>query len=111
MLFHVSTGLRASALLLIFFIASPCLVQSKENPAHLSEDQVALQVLNRLTFGPKPGDLERIKQMGVPAFLEEQLNPGKIPDKVCEADLKHCGPSTKPLSPCLWNIHSQALIS
>lgn len=53
----------------------------------LTEDQQCLQVLNRITFGPKPGDLDRVKKMGVRAFIEEQLDPEKIDDSACEKDL------------------------
>ncbi len=54
----------------------------------LTEDQKCLQVLNRLTFGPKPGDLEQVKKMGIDAFLKEQLNPEKLDDALCDKDLK-----------------------
>lgn len=53
----------------------------------LTEDQQCLQVLNRITFGPKPGDLEKVKKMGLQAFIDEQLNPEKIDDSACEKDL------------------------
>jgi len=63
-------------------------------PAHaqtpvptLTGDQQCLQALNRITFGPKPGDLERVRKMGIQAFIEEQLDPDKIDDSACEKDL------------------------
>lgn len=31
----------------------------------LSEDQAIRHALNRLAFGPRPGDVERVKQMGL----------------------------------------------
>jgi hypothetical protein len=34
--------------------------------------------LDRLTFGPRPGDLERIERIGLKKWLEFQLNPEKI---------------------------------
>ena len=39
--------------------------------------------LQRTTFGPAPGDLDRIRKMGREAWLEEQLHPGKIDDPAC----------------------------
>lgn len=39
----------------------------------------ALHVLNRLGYGPRPGDLERVKAMGVERYIEEQLHPESIP--------------------------------
>jgi uncharacterized protein (DUF1800 family) len=39
----------------------------------------ALHVLNRLAFGPRPGDLERVMKMGVDSYIDEQLYPETIP--------------------------------
>lgn len=47
----------------------------------------ALQALNRLTFGPRPGDVERVEAMGVDRWIEEQLNPETIDDLTLEARL------------------------
>jgi uncharacterized protein (DUF1800 family) len=41
-------------------------------------------VLNRLTFGPRPGEYQRVKSIGLTAFIDEQLEPGAIPDRRCE---------------------------
>ena len=38
----------------------------------------ALHVLNRLAYGPAPGDMERVAQMGVERYLDEQLHPERI---------------------------------
>jgi len=46
-------------------------------------DPVA-HALNRLTFGPGPGDYARVAALGVDAFLEEQLAPEKIADGLCD---------------------------
>lgn len=44
-----------------------------------SSEQQALHVLNRLGYGPRPGDVIRVMQMGVPAYIQSQLQPEKIP--------------------------------
>ncbi|HYF34751.1 MAG TPA: DUF1800 domain-containing protein, partial [Prosthecobacter sp.] len=41
-------------------------------------------LLSRAAFGPWPGDLERVKEMGRAAWIEEQLNPESISDTACE---------------------------
>jgi len=46
--------------------------------AALSPDQQAVHVLNRVAFGPRPGDIERVTQMGVQNYLDEQLHPETI---------------------------------
>ena len=38
----------------------------------------ALHVLNRLAFGPTPGDLDRVTRMGTPAWIAEQLHPERL---------------------------------
>jgi uncharacterized protein (DUF1800 family) len=43
--------------------------------AELNAGQQAAHVLNRLAFGPKPGDIERVTQMGVRRYIDEQLQP------------------------------------
>src|SRR5947207_10744477 len=47
----------------------------------LTEEQKILHVLNRLGFGPRPGDVERVKAMGLKSYIEKQLNPEKIADE------------------------------
>lgn len=54
----------------------------------LSADQRILHVLNRLGFGARPGDVERVRQMGVDAYINQQLNPEKIPDALAESKVK-----------------------
>src|ERR1041385_4470114 len=57
--------------------------------AKLSEDQRILHVLNRLGFGARPGDVERVKALGVDKYVEQQLNPEKIDDSASEAKLQN----------------------
>lgn len=47
-------------------------------PAPLAPDQQAVHVLNRLAFGPRPGDVERVTRMGVRRWIDEQLAPEAI---------------------------------
>lgn len=44
----------------------------------MTEDEKVEQVLNRLTLGPRPGDYEKVKAMGVREFIEAQLDPQSI---------------------------------
>ncbi len=63
---------------------------SKRAPAvrPLTEEERAAQALNRLTFGPRPGDLERIQAIGVKKWVEMQLNPEQVDDSLLEARLQ-----------------------
>src|SRR5262249_29206180 len=46
----------------------------------LTEEQKILHLLNRAGFGPRPGDVERVRQMGIERYIEEQLHPGDLSD-------------------------------
>ncbi len=70
--------------------------KAKQDPAlkglpvsDLSADEAILHVLNRLAYGPRPGDVERIKQMGLAKWIDQQLNPNSIDDKPLEARLQN----------------------
>ena len=54
----------------------------------LTEQEKAEHALNRLTFGPRPGDLERVQAIGVKKWIEMQLNPERIDDSLLEARLQ-----------------------
>ena len=56
--------------------------------ASMTDDQKIAQVLSRLTFGARPGDFERVKQMGVAAFIDQQLGPDLIDNTLLLARLK-----------------------
>ncbi|UGQ45422.1 DUF1800 domain-containing protein [Massilia endophytica] len=47
--------------------------------APLTGEQAAAHVLNRLAFGPRPGDIQRVAEMGVQRYVDEQLQPASIP--------------------------------
>src|SRR6266404_2200187 len=57
--------------------------------SELSPDEAILHALNRLAYGPRPGDVERVRQKGLAKWIEEQLNPGAIDDKTLEARLQN----------------------
>src|SRR4029077_3693471 len=54
----------------------------------LTEDEAILQALNRLGFGPRPGDLERVREMGLQKWVEQQLHPDSINDSALDARLE-----------------------
>jgi uncharacterized protein (DUF1800 family) len=56
-----------------------CLLAPVLHAAPLTPDQQAVHVLNRLAFGPRPGDVERVQRMGVQRYIDEQLHPESIP--------------------------------
>jgi uncharacterized protein (DUF1800 family) len=83
----------ASTVLLLGFAASvplaPAKKKEKQNPATTQMDQLkrAEHALNRLTFGPRPGEVERVEAMGVDRWIDQQLHPERIDDRALEARL------------------------
>jgi uncharacterized protein (DUF1800 family) len=55
----------------------------------LTDDQKILHVLNRLGFGARPGDVEKVKAIGLQKYIEQQLNPSSIDDRSAEAKVKY----------------------
>ena len=80
------------ALVLAFsqILEAPLTLQSRERPqagSSLTEEQKIVHVLNRAGFGPRPGDIERVRRMGLQNYLELQLHPLRIEDSAAEARL------------------------
>jgi uncharacterized protein (DUF1800 family) len=46
----------------------------------LTEDEAVLHAMNRLAYGPRPGDVEQVRQMGLEKWIEQQLHPETIND-------------------------------
>src|SRR5580700_10130953 len=55
-------------------------------PAQL-ERRRALYALNRLTFGPRPGEVDKVLAKGVDSWIEDQLHPESIDDGALGAHL------------------------
>ena len=70
--------------------------EKKKNPdpalqglpiTELRSEEAILHALNRLAYGPRPGDVERVRQMGLAKWIDQQLNPKSINDGAVEARL------------------------
>lgn len=67
-----------------------------------------LHLINRLSFGPTPGQVEQIQNIGIEAYLKSQLKPDSIPyPKVLIQKLKYL--DTLPLTPGGLMIELQRL--
>jgi uncharacterized protein (DUF1800 family) len=65
---------------------------AKSRPTYASGqlrgDDRILQALNRFTFGPKPGDLEAVRKMGLDNWFDQQLRPASIDETDLNARLE-----------------------
>ena len=64
--------------------------KNKREPAtsQMDEQNRALHALNRLAFGPRPGDVQRVAALGVDKWIDQQLHPDKIDDHALDARLE-----------------------
>ena len=63
--------------------------QNRQFQKSIAGDQKILQALNRLTFGPRPGDVQEVKAMGLKKWIDRQLHPESIAENpVLEKKLK-----------------------
>jgi uncharacterized protein (DUF1800 family) len=64
-------------------------------------DKQIVHVLNRLTFGPRPGDVQQVRVMGVDKWIDQQLHPERIAENpALDAKLKPLESMTLPM----WQI-------
>jgi uncharacterized protein (DUF1800 family) len=68
----------------------------KQDPAlkglpitELTVDEAILHAMNRLAYGPRPGDVERVRQMGLAKWIDQQLAPNSIDDQALNARLEN----------------------
>jgi uncharacterized protein (DUF1800 family) len=92
---HSSSRLMRPAIALFIVVTFVCgsLLNAADaqrtNTPRLNEDQRILHVLNRLGFGARPDDLQRVKKIGLEQYINQQLAPEKISDEGAEAKLKN----------------------
>ena len=76
---------RVPACNLAILLASTALLLGQ--PGAPTDERTAIHVLNRLGFGPTPTAIERVKRMGVRAYIEGQLHPERVDDGAMTARL------------------------
>lgn len=70
----------------------------------------ARHVLNRLAFGPRPGEVERVQSMGVDRWIAQQLTPERIGDPALADALTHFPSATRRAAELLRDFPPPALV-
>lgn len=80
-----------AAAALVALLAPAFILRAETRPAvkPLSDEQKIMHVLNRLGFGARPGDVERVRSMGIQKYIDQQLNSTSIDDPVAELKVKN----------------------
>src|SRR3954464_5202363 len=60
-------------------------VIAPSNVRELPADQQIIQAINRLTFGARPGDVAKVRAIGLDKWIDQQLHPDKINDDAMNA--------------------------
>jgi uncharacterized protein (DUF1800 family) len=106
------------------FPAPPAIAQDastdrpQPQPAHrekyvsheLQGDERILQALNRFTFGPKPGDVEAVREMGLEKWLDQQLDPASLDEADLNARLAQYPAMTWSVQNLLYRMPGNAII-
>ena len=80
--------LSLSLLLIVAAFTTQQAIGKKQKPTPTQDEQKrAVHALNRLTFGPRPGDVDRVAQIGVDKWIDQQLRPEKIDDSALDGRL------------------------
>ncbi len=45
-----------------------------------NDDPTVVHVLNRIGFGPRPGDVDKVRTLGLDRYIDQQLHPERVPD-------------------------------
>jgi uncharacterized protein (DUF1800 family) len=61
--------------------------EAAKTASPMEDDKKIVHALNRFTFGVRPGDVERVRAIGLEKWFDEQLHPEKINDSAVEARL------------------------
>src|SRR6187402_3267729 len=66
----------------IALLAAAALTAGSSGPAVPArpDDKTILHVLNRIGYGARPGDVDRVRQIGLAAYIDQQLRPERIAD-------------------------------
>jgi uncharacterized protein (DUF1800 family) len=78
--------------------------------SQLQGDERILQALNRFTFGPRPGDLEAVRAVGLDAWFNRQLHPAGMDETELNARLAQFPAMQWSTQNLLYRIPSNAII-
>src|SRR6187401_730174 len=104
---HISRRIGAIATMAgVLALSTDFAVAQKSAVPSKPDDRTVAHVLNRIGFGARPGDIARVQQVGLAAYIEQQLHPERIADGALAARLSEfptLGMSTSELADQYFN--------
>lgn len=82
---------KASAFLTLYCLVTPAFTIAADGNTSrkpLTDEQKIIHVLNRLGFGARPGDVEKVRAVGLQKYIDQQLDPSSISDPIADAKVK-----------------------
>ena len=70
----------STAAAVVIVLGVPALAQRDQAVPNNADAKAIVHVLNRIGFGARPGDVERVQQMGLAKFIDDQLHPERVPN-------------------------------
>ena len=77
----------------------------------LTQEQKIVHVLNRLAFGPRPGDVEAVRRVGISRWIDSQLDPSAIDDSDVERKLSSFRTLNYPVSQLMLAYEGDQLMT
>ena len=61
--------------------------RSGSSRAEPTDDKTIVHTLNRLGFGPRPGDVAKVRELGLQRYIDQQLHPERVGDPAVDSRL------------------------
>ena len=80
-------AVRIASFALVTMVATGFVQAQRTLGPAKADTRTVAHVIDRITFGPRPGDVARVQEMGLAAFIEQQLHPERIADSALKSRL------------------------
>jgi hypothetical protein len=78
---------RYAGMLSVVVLLAQTPASAQEAPDNVSDRAEIVHVLNRITYGPRQGDVTAVEKMGLRAYIEQQLHPETIDDSALDQEI------------------------
>ena len=75
---HISAESAIATMAGVLALSTDFAVAQKSAVPSKPDERTIAHVLNRIGFGPRPGDIARVQQVGLTVYIEQQLHPERI---------------------------------